>query len=363
MDPPGSGASAVRVCSRPAAASFSVPSPASTATTSKSSSAAACASSVAWPRRDVSATSTSWRVGEDPADVGALARRHRRRRRVDEQEHAHRAGRVSAGRRRIAIRDPRCVPAISRRCSQRDRRSAARARDSSSGASRWRARSGPSFRDETYWARPVPGFGDPRARVLVVGLAPAAHGGNRTGRRVHRRPFGRLPVRVAVPVRLREPADVGRASTTGSCCATRTSPPPCAARRPRTSRRRPSATSARRSSRRELELLDRVRVIVALGAFGYEAVWSALRASRRARCRAAGPPAAVRAPARGAVRPRDGARRVPPEPAEHVHRPAHARRCSTRCSRARAELDLSSADDLRRPRRSTAMMPSAVPTV
>jgi uracil-DNA glycosylase family 4 len=35
---------------------------------------------------------------------------------------------------------------------------------------------------ETYWARPVPGFGDPSARLLVVGLAPAAHGGNRTGR-------------------------------------------------------------------------------------------------------------------------------------------------------------------------------------
>ena len=38
------------------------------------------------------------------------------------------------------------------------------------------------FRDETYWARPVPGFGDPAARILLVGLAPAAHGGNRTGR-------------------------------------------------------------------------------------------------------------------------------------------------------------------------------------
>jgi uracil-DNA glycosylase family 4 len=38
------------------------------------------------------------------------------------------------------------------------------------------------FRDWTYWGRPVPGFGDPRARLLVVGLAPAAHGGNRTGR-------------------------------------------------------------------------------------------------------------------------------------------------------------------------------------
>src|SRR5262245_7682926 len=39
-----------------------------------------------------------------------------------------------------------------------------------------------AFRDETYWARPVPGFGDPSARVLIVGLAPAAHGANRTGR-------------------------------------------------------------------------------------------------------------------------------------------------------------------------------------
>ena len=38
------------------------------------------------------------------------------------------------------------------------------------------------FRGESYWARPVPGFGDPRARFLIVGLAPAAHGGNRTGR-------------------------------------------------------------------------------------------------------------------------------------------------------------------------------------
>src|SRR5215467_7854371 len=38
------------------------------------------------------------------------------------------------------------------------------------------------FRNWCYWGRPVPGFGDPRARLLVVGLAPAAHGGNRTGR-------------------------------------------------------------------------------------------------------------------------------------------------------------------------------------
>jgi uracil-DNA glycosylase family 4 len=39
-----------------------------------------------------------------------------------------------------------------------------------------------AFRDEEYWGRPVPGFGDPAARLLICGLAPAAHGGNRTGR-------------------------------------------------------------------------------------------------------------------------------------------------------------------------------------
>ena len=39
-----------------------------------------------------------------------------------------------------------------------------------------------AFRDDTYWAKPVPGFGDPDARVLILGLAPAAHGANRTGR-------------------------------------------------------------------------------------------------------------------------------------------------------------------------------------
>src|ERR1700704_5609850 len=39
-----------------------------------------------------------------------------------------------------------------------------------------------AFRGDTYWGKPVPGFGDPNARVLILGLAPAAHGANRTGR-------------------------------------------------------------------------------------------------------------------------------------------------------------------------------------
>jgi len=39
-----------------------------------------------------------------------------------------------------------------------------------------------AYRDQSYWGKPVPGFGDPRSRLLMIGLAPAAHGGNRTGR-------------------------------------------------------------------------------------------------------------------------------------------------------------------------------------
>jgi len=40
-----------------------------------------------------------------------------------------------------------------------------------------------AYKDDVYWGRPVPGFGDPDARLLIIGLAPAAHGANRTGRR------------------------------------------------------------------------------------------------------------------------------------------------------------------------------------
>ena len=71
------------------------------------------------------------------------------------------------------------------------------------------------FRDETYWGRPVPGFGDPDARILVVGLAPAAHGGNRTGRVFTGDALGRLPVRGDARGRARQPADRPRAPTTG----------------------------------------------------------------------------------------------------------------------------------------------------
>jgi uracil-DNA glycosylase family 4 len=135
-----------------------------------------------------------------------------------------------------------------------------------------------SFRDETYWARPVPGFGDPRARVLVVGLAPAAHGGNRTGRvftgdrsgdflfaSMFRCGFANQPTSVGV--------DDGLVLHDAYIAAAVRCAPP--ANKPTPAERDECAPFLRR----ELALLGEARVIVALGAFGYESVWSALRAS------------------------------------------------------------------------------------
>jgi uracil-DNA glycosylase family 4 len=135
-----------------------------------------------------------------------------------------------------------------------------------------------AFRDETYWARPVPGFGDPRARVLIVGLAPAAHGGNRTGRvftgdrsgdflfaSLFRCGYANQPESVMV-------GDGLQLRDTYVSAAVRCAPP---ANKPTPAERDECAPFLHR----ELELLHRVRVIVALGAFGYEAVWSALKAS------------------------------------------------------------------------------------
>ena len=133
-----------------------------------------------------------------------------------------------------------------------------------------------AYRSEEYWGRPVPGFGDARARILVLGLAPAAHGANRTGRiftgdrsgdwlyrAMHRAGLANQPTSVAVD-------DGLRLSGAWVTAAVRCAPPgnkPLPEERER----------CRPFLQRELALLKQLRVIVCLGAFAYEvacAEWS-----------------------------------------------------------------------------------------
>ncbi|HLG91622.1 MAG TPA: uracil-DNA glycosylase [Acidimicrobiales bacterium] len=128
-----------------------------------------------------------------------------------------------------------------------------------------------AFADEEYWARPVPGFGDPRAGLVVVGLAPAAHGGNRTGRvftgdrsgdwlytAMWRAGFANQPTSVARGDGL---ALDGAYVTAAVKCA-----PP--ANRPTPAERDACA----RWLARELELLEGAQVLMALGQFAYQAL-------------------------------------------------------------------------------------------
>ena len=126
------------------------------------------------------------------------------------------------------------------------------------------------FRDETYWGRPVPGFGDPDARILIVGLAPAAHGGNRTGRVFTGDASGDFlwPAMHAVGLADRavsQRADDGLTLTDAYIAAAVRCAPP--GNKPLPSERDNCAPYLHR----EMALLERVRVIVALGAYGWEA--------------------------------------------------------------------------------------------
>jgi len=132
-----------------------------------------------------------------------------------------------------------------------------------------------AFRDWDYWGRPVPGFGDPKARLLVVGLAPAAHGGNRTGRiftgdrsgdwlygALYRAGFANQPASVSRDDGLRlEGAYVA--------AVVRCAPP---ANKPLPEER----DSCLPYLQRELTLLTDLRVIVCLGAYALDGVVLAL---------------------------------------------------------------------------------------
>jgi uracil-DNA glycosylase family 4 len=131
------------------------------------------------------------------------------------------------------------------------------------------------YANDDYWARPLPGFGDPHARVLTVGLAPAAHGGNRTGRiftgdrsgdflfaSLYRTGFASRPTSTS-------PNDGLRLSGMYIAATVRCAPP---ANRP---------TPAERDNClpylvRELRILGTVNTIVALGAFAWDGVLRAL---------------------------------------------------------------------------------------
>jgi uracil-DNA glycosylase len=126
------------------------------------------------------------------------------------------------------------------------------------------------FRDETYWGRPVPGFGDPEARILIVGLAPAAHGGNRTGRVFTGDASGDFlwPAMHAVGLADRavsQRADDGLTLTDAYIAAAVRCAPP--GNKPLPSERDNCAPYLHR----EMALLEQVRVVVALGAYGWEA--------------------------------------------------------------------------------------------
>lgn len=132
-----------------------------------------------------------------------------------------------------------------------------------------------AFADQEYWGRPLPGFGDPAARVLVVGLAPAAHGGNRTGRiftgdrsgdwlfaSLHRTGYANQPTSVAR-------GDGLRLEGLYVTAAVRCAPP---ANRPTPEER----DTCLPYLAREMEALDRADVVVALGAFAWDAALRAL---------------------------------------------------------------------------------------
>ena len=127
-----------------------------------------------------------------------------------------------------------------------------------------------AYRDEEYWGRPIPGFGDPDARIVVLGLAPAAHGANRTGRvftgdrsgdwlfrAMHRAGLANQPESVSVDDGLEL---TGAWVTAAVKCA-----PP--ANKPTPGERDACAPFLER----EFAALDLAQVVVCLGQFGYQA--------------------------------------------------------------------------------------------
>ena len=142
-----------------------------------------------------------------------------------------------------------------------------------------------AYKDQTYWGKPVPSFGDPNARLLILGLAPGAHGANRTGRMftgdssgdllyrvLHTTGFATQPTSLSIDDGLA----LNDAYITASChCA------------PPDNKPMPNEVRACRTYlERELKLLDRVQVVVALGKLAHDNFLSVLKAQNRIASRA-----------------------------------------------------------------------------
>jgi uracil-DNA glycosylase family 4 len=126
-----------------------------------------------------------------------------------------------------------------------------------------------AYADDEYWGRPVPGFGDPAARIVVIGLAPAAHGANRTGRMFTGDRSGEWLYRALWRAGLASaPVSIGPGDGLVLGGVRITAPVRCAppANKPTTAER----DECRPFLERELALLDDLRVYVCLGAFAYQ---------------------------------------------------------------------------------------------
>ena len=180
------------------------------------------------------------------------------------------------------------------------------------------------YRGEDYWARPLPGFGDPDAAIVLVGLAPAAHGGNRTGRiftgdrsgdwlfaALHRAGLANQPTSMG--------PDDGLELKGAYVTAVNRCPPP--ENRPTTEER----DNCLPYLVRELGPLHRARVLVTLGSYAWTGRCSPCAARRSFRGQGRGSGTGRRPRSRagaGGTAPMVAVGLLSPEPAEHVHRQA-----------------------------------------